>query len=262
MIPGTPMTPSWYDVLDVEPTAGTEEIRRAWRSAIDGLEPGRRFRALNDAAEVLLDDERRAAHDADLARDAGIEPDAATAEDHREAGGEPTPAAPYAARGWAPPGWLLAGMAILVGLFAGLSVWQLSMPSDAEVRTATRGAQADAERAAVAVLSYDYRDLDASAATAAAYLTDDYRSTDYEPLFELIRQNAPSTRTVVTVEVVASGIVRSGEDRVSVLVFVNRPTLRADRPEPEVFRDQVTMEMVQVADEWLVDGLVSTPVAP
>lgn len=258
------MTPSWYDVLGVEPTADTEEIRQAWRSAIDGLEPGRRFRALNDAAEVLLDGDRRAAHDADLARDAGIEPDAeAVAADHRETTAD-APAPPYAAaaRGWAPPVWLLAGMAILVGVLAGLSAWQLSIPSDAAVRSATRAAQADAERAAVAVLSFDYRDLDASQAAAAAYLTKDYRTTDYEPLFELIRQNAPSTRTVVNVEVVASGIVRSGDDRVSVLVFVNRPTLRADRPEPEVFRDQVTMEMVQVGEEWLVDALVSTPVAP
>ena len=59
--------PNWYDVLDVEPSASTEEIRDAWRSAIADLTPAdRRFRLYNEAAEVLLDDERRAAYDASL----------------------------------------------------------------------------------------------------------------------------------------------------------------------------------------------------
>ncbi len=54
---------------------------------------------------------------------------------------------------------------------------------------------------------------------------------------------------------VASGIVRSGEDRVQVLVFVNRPTLREDLTEPEVFRDQVVMTMERSGDDWLVDDM-------
>ena len=62
------MTPSWYDVLDVDEDATPAEIRRAWKTAIADLDPGdRRFRLANQAAEVLLDPERRAAHDAELA---------------------------------------------------------------------------------------------------------------------------------------------------------------------------------------------------
>ena len=62
------MTASWYDVLDVEPTATADEIRAAWRSAVADLDPtDRRFRVYNQAAEVLLDPERRAAYDAELA---------------------------------------------------------------------------------------------------------------------------------------------------------------------------------------------------
>ena len=63
--------PNWYDVLDVDATASTEEIRVAWRDAIADLTPAdRRFRLYNQAAEVLLDPERRAAHDAVLAEEA------------------------------------------------------------------------------------------------------------------------------------------------------------------------------------------------
>ena len=52
----------------------------------------------------------------------------------------------------------------------------------------------------------------------------------YDALFAQIAENAPDVKAIVTADVVASGIVRSGSDRVQVLVFVNRPTLRADTP--------------------------------
>ena len=49
--------------------ASADEIRAAWRAAIADLDPtDRRFGAYNQAAEVLLDPERRAAYDAELAR--------------------------------------------------------------------------------------------------------------------------------------------------------------------------------------------------
>jgi Mce-associated membrane protein len=59
--------------------------------------------------------------------------------------------------------------------------------------------------------------------------------------------------------VVASGIVRSGADRVDVLVFVDRPTTNKLTPEPETYKDQVTVTMQKVGDEWLVDNLVTSP---
>ena len=40
----------------------------------------------------------------------------------------------------------------------------------------------------------------------------------------MIKENAPRTRTVVTTQVADSGVIRSGEDRVDALLFVNRPT--------------------------------------
>lgn len=62
------MSPNLYDLLDVEESASREEIRAAWKSATADLDPtDRRFRAYNDAASVLLDDDARAAYDAQLA---------------------------------------------------------------------------------------------------------------------------------------------------------------------------------------------------
>lgn len=62
------MSPTWYDLLDVEPTASTDEIRAAWKAAVADLDPtDRRFRRLSEAAAVLLDEDKRAAYDAGLA---------------------------------------------------------------------------------------------------------------------------------------------------------------------------------------------------
>ncbi len=259
-------TPSWYDLLDVDPAASAEKVRAAWKRAIADLEPGdRRFQVLNQAAEVLLDPDRRAAYDAELfaAELDAHEEDAASQE-------QPAPVASPAGRApwsmsWVVPGWLLVAVGIIATLVAGAcTVLAVTQPSDASVAGATRDAQATAERAIVPVLSYDAADMDGSQQAAEAYLTADYRK-QYDQLFAVLKDNAGRTKTVVTAEVVASAVVRSGDDRVSVLLFVNRPTTnkQTDRQsgEPVVYKDQVTVTMQKVGDSWLIDDLVTSPAA-
>jgi Mce-associated membrane protein len=91
-------------------------------------------------------------------------------------------------------------------------------------------------------------------------MTSDYRG-EYAKLFEVIKANAPETGTKVSAEVVASGVVRSGDDRVAVLLFVNRPTTNKQVKNPVVYKDQVTVTMQKVGDSWLVDNLVTSPAA-
>jgi len=250
-------TPSCYDVLDVDPTAATDEIREAWWSAISDLTPAdRRFRLYNQAAEVLLDDERRAAHDAELAAgpDPGPDPEPDTDVAPRVVQPNPGPARSV-------PTWLIVGLAVLVAASVGVAAYLFSQPSEGAVEEATGTARAAAERAAVPLLSYDHRSLDADQQAAHEVVTSGYRS-DYDDLFELIRENAPATRTAVDVEVVSSAIVRAGADRTEILLFVNRPTTNKATTEPVVYKDQVTLTMQQVDDEWLVDDLETSPIAP
>jgi Mce-associated membrane protein len=248
------MTPSWYDVLDVESTASAEEIRAAWRSGIADLEPGsRRFQTLNQAAEVLLDDQLRAAYDAELAAQV---PPASAVED----------AAPPAAelgsgRARSVPTWVLGLLGALAAVSVAAAIWAWQAGDDTAVEDATSAAQSAAEQAIVPVLSYDYENLEADQERAAGYLTADYRK-DYDQLFGVIADNAPSTQTKVTAEVIASGIVRSGEDRVDVLIFVDRPTTNKLTPEPATYKDQVTVTMQKVGEDWLIDNLVTSPAAP
>lgn len=255
------MTPSLYDLLDVDRTASDEEIRSAWKAAIADLDPtDRRFRAYNQAAEVLLDPAGRAAYDAELVdREAGREPDEEP--DARPAAAPPdgtpnagTPPAPRRSV----PGWLLATLAVLALALGGATGYVATTPSDSSVEDATRAAQAAAERAVVPILSYDYRRLDEDQAAARPLMTEDYRE-EYDKLFEVLQQNAPRTRTVVGVEVVASGVVRGGTERAEFLVFLDRPTTNAENKQPVVYKDQVRVQMENVEGDWLVDCLLTSP---
>jgi len=298
------LTPSLYDLLDVDSTASDTEIRAAWRTAIADLDPSdRRFRAYNQAAEVLLDPKSRAAYDAGLTTSDDLAPEPAATEEH----GPPPAAAPVeepssgtgrtglgsrltnlrgrlarprpttgetsatttsttttsaGADRQLVPAWLLIGLAVLLAVVVAGVVYFANQPSDTEIEEATQAAQSAAERAIVPVLSYNAKTLDADQAAADAQLTSEYREK-YDNLFESVKENAPRTGTVVTAEApFASGIVRSGEDRVQILLFVNRTRINKASPEPVVFRDQVTVTMQKVGEDWLIDDLQTSPVTP
>jgi Mce-associated membrane protein len=83
------MNPTLYDVLGVDRQASPETIKRAWKESAERFEPGSgssgaQFRLFNEAAEVLLDPERRAAYDAELAAEAPAELAGVTAEEPAE----------------------------------------------------------------------------------------------------------------------------------------------------------------------------------
>lgn len=253
-------SPTWYDVLGVSESATSDEIRTSWRAGIAELEPGSpRFRSLNQAAEVLLDPQRRSDYDAEL----GARQAQAPAPDDAPAAGGEAAEAPAATSGSVGrlsdgvPAWALAVLALLaVGSLA--LAWFASQRESTAGEEAARAAQQAAERAIVPVLSYDYRDLEGSKKSAQAFLTGEYRQ-DYDQLFAVISDNAPGTQTTVEAEVIASGIVRSGTDRVDVLIFVDRPTTNKASAEPVVYKDQVTVTMENVDGTWLVDNLTTSP---
>jgi Mce-associated membrane protein len=269
---------TWYDVLGVEPTASTDEIRAAWRLVVADLDPtDRRFRVANQAAEVLLDPERRAEYDAGLP--AEEPPPESQPETSPEQGLAPsddpdrtTPVAPpeppereAAASPQAPGGRRPDLVALLIIALAGLTAvalgyvgFALTRPSPEAVAGDTTAAQAAAERAVVPILSYDAHHLDESQAAATPYLTQDYRA-QYDKLFAVIRDNAPKTGTVVRAKYLASGIVRSGFGRVDVLVFVNQVTFNKQHPKtPVIYKNQATVTMEKVGNDWLVDNMVTS----
>lgn len=262
------MTPTWYDLLEVDPAASAEEIRNAWRAAVADLDPtDRRFQVLNEAAQVLLDPAAREAYDRGLARRPARARSATVAPGEPSVGivRRPTQETGTPRRGWRRGGaavvrlplWLVLVLVVLAVLLAGAAayVWTRPQPEDP---AAVSTAQSTAERAATAILSYDYRTIDEGAQQARQYLTSGFRDKYDRFIDGVVGPNAPRTRTVVQAQVLASGIVRVGEDRVDVLVLVARPTTNAARSTPQIYRDEVTMRMVRQGDRWLVDDMVTT----
>ncbi|MEQ7848346.1 J domain-containing protein [Nocardioides kribbensis] len=260
------MTPSWYDVLGVDPDASTDEVRAAWRAAIADLDPAdRRFRSLNQAAEVLLDPERRAAYDATLEPDADADADTDT---DAADGGTAAPVTARVPSGPRPPrsprvvpGWSLVVAGVLAVALAALTVLALVSPA-ASGEADAEEAREVAVRAIVPVLSYDYRSMDESAAAASTYMTSAFKTRDYDPLFAVLQENVAETETVVEAEVVDSGVVRTGEDRVEVLLFVDQPTTNVRFTEPQTYQNRVVVTMVKDGEDWLIDKLVTTGAGP
>jgi Mce-associated membrane protein len=256
-----PMIANFYDLLDVAPDATEAEIRAAWRSAIAELDPAdRRFRVYNQAAEVLLDPQRRRAYDDQIAAsteaEERAEPDAEVVADSGE-----RPDSSVGSTRREVPTWALAVLAAVAAVAVAASAWLwFAVPSDASVEESARAARSAAERAIVPILSYNALHLEEDKKAAQAYMTSDYREKSYDKMFAVIEQNAPGTKTIVRTDVIRSGIVRSGADRVQVLLFLDRPTTNKQTTEPIVYHDQATVTMQRVDGEWLVDDLVSSPV--
>jgi Mce-associated membrane protein len=218
------MTPTWYDILGVERDATPEQIKAAWRESTDKFEPGSggsRFRMFNEAADILLDPEKRRAYVAEIAGDAGrapaappppppppapvAEPDESPAESSVPEPPTPVEAVetPDSAKDRSRLGryadWLrrqststlglgilgvLATAALVLAVF--LAVDKLGTGEDsANGFDPSEGTAASsvAEKAVAAVLAYDYRNLAADRDRALTFLTPEYQET-YEKIFD------------------------------------------------------------------------------
>lgn len=283
------MSISLYDLLDVDETATTEQIRAAWKAAVADLDPtDRRFRAYNDAATVLLDDAKRAEYDATLAADRAEEDAVEAAEveaapvtlrkEPAPVAGEPAPGAQPAEETQAAAGvptWALmvaAGVAVLSAvLLIVVLTWPGSVGGDSPasqqdqgdtVEQAGRAAESAAEEAVPVVLSYDYRTLDADFADAAKYLTDDFA----DQRTELFAQEADGGQTlhdqvlddkvVVTAVVNRTGLTRVSDDgsRATVVVYVDQDSQKG-RSAPRTLQMWATLSMVDDGGDWLIEDI-------
>lgn len=302
------MSVSLYDLLDVEEDATPEQIRSAWKVAIADLDPtDRRFRAYNDAAGVLLDPDKRAAYDDELAAErtegevaeaelevAAAEPEPETEPETEPAEPEPEvvdtepevlaeiadddaqpdgePAEPANA---GPPTWVLivAGVAAILSLALAIVVltWPGSLGGDspaaqvdaAEEAEIAGNAAVDSAAAAVpAVLSYDYRTLDADFAEAERFLTDEFaekRTTLFDQEAEsgmTLREQVVADKVVVTARVSGTGLTRVSEDgdRATVVVFVDQDSQKG-KADPRSLKMWATLSMVADGDDWLLDDI-------
>jgi Mce-associated membrane protein len=288
-------SPTWYDVLGVSRDSTPEEIKAAWRAATDKFEPGSgsggQFRMFNEAADVLLDPARRAAYDDTLeaTTDDPLVPGSSAADTVLPAAAsastvqgdrteQPDPVVAYTEKAKprrirkpsssrAPASrrarMLLAVLALLtVAAIVLAVVLGLKVRTQSRVADARDEAPAAAERAAKAVLAYDYKTLPADRKRASVYLTDGFKKK-YLANFTLLEKQkdgtpgaAVQTKTVVTSSVLGSGVMDAQADLVRVLVYVNQVSTRPGR-DPQIFQNRAAVTMKKVGDRWLVDNLKS-----
>ena len=260
------------------------------------------FRMFNEAADVLLDPARRSAYDAELGEERdGQEVDrregqpvaaAAPVSREKDRSEEPPPPAPVvhdetdqavrddddhdvesveprparAARRRRPSRAPVVLAAVLARLSVVAVVFAvrvgLAVRAEGRVADARDEAPAAAERAAKAMLSYNYEQLPADRERAAAYLTDSFKKK-YLANFTLLEKQkdgtpgaAVQTKTVVTATVLGSGVVDAEDGAARVLVYVNQVSQKPG-VDPQIFQNRVSMKMEQQGNRWLVADLKS-----
>lgn len=260
------MSATWYDVLGVDRSATTEEIRDAWKQSIADLEPtDGRFRASNQAAEVLLDPERRAEYDATLeplapAEPAQLEEPEGLAEPEQPAApavvAEPASTGPGPAAGAITvPSWLILALGLatlVVTAFAAYLQFAADPPSE-DVETAITEAREAAVDAMPEVFSYNYKtpeaDRDQALRRTTGCFHDELESVWDEGIMPNIREvKGHATSTVVT-----SGVVRASDDgdRVELLVVLDTQT--GNKAGQNRLRLAFTVTMLDVDGDWLVE---------
>lgn len=322
------MNPTLYDILGVAPTASRDEIKAAWRDAADRFEPGSggssaQFRLFNEAAEVLLDPQRRQEYDAQLdvptATSPPVEPVETSPTAETPPGGETAPVEPVETSPVAgtsptaetpsvepvetserprtrgpllprrekkpskekksrtrtgsttagPPRrgvamWVLFVLGLLAGSMLGLAIYFGVDYAKADAYQEALGeAPQAAERAAAAVLSYDYERLDADRDAAAKFLTPSYREQYVDTFNRLVTDSAEETKAKVNAEVLATSTrvdTREGRDpeHIRVLLFVDQTTISSTSSgEPRTALNRVQFDMVEQDGTWLVDDVTS-----
>jgi Mce-associated membrane protein len=263
------MSLNLYDLLDVDESATAEEIRGAWKAAIEDLTPAdRRFRAYNDAAEVLLGEEERAEYDATLAAERAEDIEDAEAGPAEPDEAEPEEAEPAAATerpAPAVPAWALLAAAVAAVLSLALLVWVLTWPGSlggespkdraAAVDTAAGEVEGAATEMVPVVFSYDHRTFDADVERAEAYFTPEFGEQRASLLADL-KPEVTGQRVSVVAAVSGSGVTRISEDgqRAQVVVFIDQSS-RKGRSEPELLRLWATLYLVREGGEWLLEDI-------
>lgn len=157
---------------------------------------------------------------------------------------------------------VVLGILLVAGLAAvGVLGWQYQ--DGRQAQSARAEALAAAQKAAPAVLSYDYRHLDRDFTAARTHLTGDFRDEYGKTTKTVVGPTAEKYRGVVkaTVAAPASGaapaasVVSASPDEVVVLIFVNQVTRSTQVSGSRVDLNRVRMTMSRTADGWKVSAV-------
>lgn len=249
-----------YETLGVASSATESQIKRAWRRKTRSTGPGTvEFAAINTAAELLLDPDRRREYDTERASSKAPE----TAVDASAPAGR-----------WKRflASWnataIFAGIVALVA--AGFAIW---LAIDHNSNSGSSASTADQNAAVAAaqielpvVLSYDYRSMPADMANAERFMTP-ARKLKYEATMQslinggtfpgttakVIPVGQEQTVVVATVSPTSVGIISATPTTAQVGAYVKQVTTQ--RSGTQTHLNWVQIAMVKQGGVWLIDGV-------
>ena len=166
-------------------------------------------------------------------------------------------AAPRGVRRWVP---VLLAVALAAALVAVGLLWQAGheqrqdAAANAALIEAGAQARAAAERAAVAMSTYDYRTVEEDFAWVDTAATEEFQQRFSEislPSINLVKTLESSAKG----EVVDSGVVVEDATHVKVVLFVDQRITGKGEGTSEPDQSRVTMHMVEQGGVWLVDDV-------
>jgi Mce-associated membrane protein len=150
---------------------------------------------------------------------------------------------------------------LAVAVWQSHGVWWGSKLRDTRSQTEQQ-VLAAAKTCAAAILSYDYRSLDAAERTGQACTTGQLKSEYTQTMETTVKQLAPQTKTVQTMQVAKAGVERVSPDgrQWVVLVFgqqavTNAKTKAGAAPQLQISSPVVTLD--RVGGQWLVSNLAN-----
>lgn len=179
---------------------------------------------------------------------------------HKPEGAEKNSSAPDAARTRNLNVWVLRIVAAVavVALAVGVGfLWQDKHQDDLAERARTEAVDA-ASKQAVAMLAYDFADVDNQLSAAADGLTGSFRDEYAKLVQDTIAPGAKEKQLTVQVSVQAAAPVSTTPDEAVVLLYLNQITTSSDVPDARTSGSRVRMQLQKVDGRWLVDQL--TPV--
>ena len=148
---------------------------------------------------------------------------------------------------------LVVVLALAAAVLLAVTTWSAAELRDRRLVAEARvEALAAARSAAVDLLSYDYRRLDADFERARRHVTGRFAEQYGATTEKTVRPTATRYQAVVEATLVDAGVRSATRDRAVVIVFVNQTSRNTRLAAPQIDQNRVRMTLTLVADRWLV----------
>lgn len=148
----------------------------------------------------------------------------------------------------------LAGLLVLALAGAGWGQWWLHQRRADTARASV--VRTAANSTVAAVLSYDYRRLEAGMSDTRKLLVGDARQ-QYADLTQPLLTTAPKLHAVMQAKVKASTVLDCSASRARVLLFVDQTASSTKLKQPQVDESRIVVSLRRVDGHWLVSELAA-----